>query len=311
MTPAFVVFARDKAPYVAETVRCILRQTYAPMDLVFSDQGSTDGTMEIMKREAQAYNGPNKVIFLECDRTERRGMHGLVDHLNWIHSRLDNEFWLISSADDLCSPRRAERTMQVLDGLDRKPLWFGTTMCFGNSSDEDAPIDGATAWPQVSKWVTPGEHLEYRVGGGATNAWSPELIEAVGGRIPDHCLLDMYLPFEAALRDRFYFLREELGIYIRRNDPNNTGLETRMKHAKDETELEQLFELAGYQLTQNAVMICRAAEDWHRARPDDEAASAAVSDSYTYLMHSAAQWAAKRTKLVRMNAAPAALPGRF
>ena len=76
--PAFVMFVRDKAPWVAQCVRSVLAQTYSPMTLVFSDQGSSDGTKEAIEKEVRSYNGPNEIVLLSCPETTNKGMPGLI-----------------------------------------------------------------------------------------------------------------------------------------------------------------------------------------------------------------------------------------
>ena len=268
--PAFVMFARDKAPWVAQCVRSVLAQTYSPMTFVFSDQGSTDGTKEAIEAEVRSYNGPNKVVLLSCPETEDKGMPGLIAHINWLHSQLDYDFWITIAADDIALPDRAKRTIETLRELDRQPLFFATAQIFANESDlvgdevqpgECLGDDGevlwgveASAWPKESKWIEPIEHIDTMVGGSSTNAWKPELVESLYP-LPPFSLVDVYVPFCAALVDSFYYLKEDHHIYVRRPDPNNTGIEGRVRLAANETERMRYRELAHFGLLSNALLM--------------------------------------------------------
>ena len=108
MKYAFVVFVRNKAPWIAECVRSVLAQSYTPLELVFSDQGSEDDTLAIIKKTVNGYNGPNKVRVLQCPDTEPRGMRGLMAHINWLYETLDADFWITLSGDDVSYPNRAK-----------------------------------------------------------------------------------------------------------------------------------------------------------------------------------------------------------
>jgi len=50
-------------PYIREQVQSILWQDYPDFRLLIHDDGSTDGTVEEIKRAAERY--PEKVVFIE------------------------------------------------------------------------------------------------------------------------------------------------------------------------------------------------------------------------------------------------------
>ena len=151
MRPAYVVFARDKEKWVGECVKAILAQTYSPMDIFFSDQGSTDNTLAVIKDVVNGYNGPNSVYVLECPDTEPKGMAGLIAHFNWLHKTIDNEFFITCAADDIDMPERAQVTMDAIEKLDKMPLYVGVGQHF---ADHDLMSHSVNAWPKRSCWVT-------------------------------------------------------------------------------------------------------------------------------------------------------------
>lgn len=310
--PAFVLIARDKAPWVAECVRSVLAQTYTegPLTYVFSDQGSTDGTREIIEREVQAYNGPHEVKLLSCPDTEFKGMAGLIRHLNWLHSQLDHDLWIQISADDIAGPERVQRTMETIRELDRAPLFFGTAQRF--ASEKDLRTDETfrhTGWPLESKWVDPIEHLAKQVGGSSTNAWNPALLEAMHP-LPEFALVDIYLPFCAAMIDSFYFLAEVHHTYVERPDPRNTGLEGRARLAANEPERLRWKELCHFQLLSNDFLMLNRVFDMQ----DDEtlrdlpAVKAAEEHLRSVIFSQALTWSQTRADLTLNRIPPLGLP---
>ncbi len=257
MKVAFIVFVRDKERHIASCVRSILAQTYSPMQLVFSDQGSEDNTLGVIKEIVKTYNGPNEVLVLECPDTEPKGMAGLMAHVNWLHSRLDADYWITIAGDDIAYKNRAKRTVEVIGELERKPLFFGTAQEF---MDPDLTFHGVTAHPSETKWIDPIECIKDRVGGSCSGSWNPELLESFGP-LPSMALIDVYLPFCAALMDKFFFLHEVHHCYIWRLDPNNTGLQGLQKQSKDETERAQFNELIQYQLAANLSLMTRVTQE--------------------------------------------------
>lgn len=243
----------------------MLNQSYSPMTLVFSDQGSTDGTAETIENEVKQYGGPNKTVLLKCPVTRNKGMIGLIDHVNWLHKTLLEmgfDYILQMSADDIAGEHRCKRTMEVLAELDaegRRPLFFGTAQIFAEEKDipqlaEDGPQRRVSRWPEQSQWITPIEHLENRVGGSSSNAWDPQLIDAIHP-LPPFALVDVFLPFVAALMDSFYFLREFHHVYVDRPDPANTGLEGRRRMAQNEMERMRWKELIHFGLLSNNLLM--------------------------------------------------------
>src|SRR2546430_17373747 len=73
----FVVAAFEQEDYVAEAVEAAFRQTYSPLEIILSDDCSSDQTFEVMQRLAREYKGPHKVVL---NRNERN--LGLVGHVN-------------------------------------------------------------------------------------------------------------------------------------------------------------------------------------------------------------------------------------
>ncbi len=104
--------ARDAAATVGGAVRTILRQTLRDLRLVVVDDGSTDGTAEILARLAErdrrleVVRGPGEGIALALQR-------GL--------SRCDAEVVARMDADDLAHPRRLELQLAAL--ASQRALW--------------------------------------------------------------------------------------------------------------------------------------------------------------------------------------------
>ncbi len=255
MIPAYVVFARDKEEHVPACVNSILAQDYSPMNIYFSDQGSTDNTRAAIEHTVNGYNGPNKVRILDCPVTEAKGMAGLISHINWLHDHLDEEFWITCAADDIDRPGRARRTMETLRDLDKVPLFFGTQQSFMDAQMRDT---GITAVPRESRYITVQENISDKVGGSCSGAWSAELWQKYGPW-PAQALTDIYFPHCAALDNSFYYLNENLHAYVNRGDPHNTGLGQLREMAHDEAESDQILELTLFQLGANIHLCLQAA----------------------------------------------------
>lgn len=88
VTPAY-----QQAGYIRRCVESVLAQTYARWELVVVDDGSTDGTPDVV----EAYGDPR----IRCIRLPHRGLGALADTYNAALSRSSGELVAILEGDDL------------------------------------------------------------------------------------------------------------------------------------------------------------------------------------------------------------------
>lgn len=241
----------NKAFFVEHTVRSVLNQTYEGFEIILSDQGSTDNSLNILQRLADGYSGPNTVRVVQCPYAEVKGLAGFNVHLNWLTTQTDADLFVIVSADDLCHPDRVKRTVEVYN--EYRPSLIGTRMQFLNP---DMSYEGTTVFAYDidpsgkqtgSRFVTAKEHITRLVGGSSSMAWDREFYEKVGG-LDGHTICDVYLPFLACLDRGFYFINEDLFAYIRHPKQDNAGLGGQMLAAETDDDKLLLNELSNYQV---------------------------------------------------------------
>lgn len=239
-------------------VRSVLEQTYSPMEIVLSDQGSVDGTFEIISKLANEYTGPNTVRVLQCPLTENRGMAGLNDHLNWIHTQIDSDIIIMCSADDLNHPERAKYTVEAFK--EHNPSYVGTCVQY---MEADCVWKGEqTAYWKDGKpvegdcFVDPVHNLNMLVGSSASSAWARDLWDKYAplNGIESQ---DVLLPIFATLERGLYYVAKPLHAYIRHADVNNTGLEGVLRAAQTMEDKHAGVELVNFHVTSNYFAILR------------------------------------------------------
>lgn len=231
MKVAYVIFARDKAhnaEHVERCVRAAFVQTYGPLEIVLSDQGSIDGTRELLHRLAGEYEGPHTVRLLDCPNTGPKGMAGLNAHLAWLHAELDAEILVPAAADDDARP---DRTAKLVEAFKRTGAdMVGAAMHFKNPG---APGPHSRSAYAQEGWVSVQACVEQKVGGSAAPAWRRDLWARLGP-INEICGVDVWMPPLACVLGGFYYLNEPLYTYYHHADGGNTGLEGALLAAKDE-----------------------------------------------------------------------------
>ena len=60
------LFAYNQEDYVDEAIMAAFAQTYQPLEIILSDDYSSDRTFEVMQEMAREYQGPHEV-FVQCN----------------------------------------------------------------------------------------------------------------------------------------------------------------------------------------------------------------------------------------------------
>lgn len=106
----FALFAYNQEDYIREAVEAALAQTYVPLEIILSDDCSTDRTFEIMQELAAAYDGPHRVI---AARTESN--LGVLRHVLQRGREAQGTIVVLAAGDDISDPRRVERHFALYD----------------------------------------------------------------------------------------------------------------------------------------------------------------------------------------------------
>jgi GT2 family glycosyltransferase len=110
MTPvpavSVILPVHNGMPYVEESAQSILAQTFGDFELVIGDDGSNDGTNDVVRRIA-ARDGRVRVV-----RRERPS--GLAASANWVVSETRAELVAVAHADDRAYPERLARQVAIL-----------------------------------------------------------------------------------------------------------------------------------------------------------------------------------------------------
>ena len=150
------------------------------------------------------------------------------------------------------------------------------------------------------------ERVGALIGGSSSGAWSPKLLEDFGP-MPDTALVDIYMPFCAALMDGFYFLHEHLHSYVARRDPANTGLQGRSANAKSHNEQERIRELVQCELVGNLYLMGRVVQGMYDHRPD-ERLDELLRFMYATILTQGSGWFDARMDLIRKGVRPGRMP---
>lgn len=102
----FAVFGYNQERYIREAVEGAFDQNYTPLEIILSDDCSTDRTFELMEEMARAYRGPHQVKV----RKQSENI-GTLDHVLSVARIAAGEYIAVAAGDDLSKPTRVEVTI--------------------------------------------------------------------------------------------------------------------------------------------------------------------------------------------------------
>ena len=103
----FALFAYNQDKYIREAVEGAFTQTYEPLEIILSDDCSTDRTFEIMKEMASDYKGTKKIVI----RQTHSNM-GTFLHVADVASIAAGELIVVAHGDDIS---KKERTKEIVN----------------------------------------------------------------------------------------------------------------------------------------------------------------------------------------------------
>lgn len=98
----FGLIAYNQEAYVRQAIEAAFAQQFSPLEIILSDDCSSDGTFAIMEQMAADYDGPHIVIA----RREPTNV-GLVRHMIHVSRAGSGELLVIAAGDDVSHPDRS------------------------------------------------------------------------------------------------------------------------------------------------------------------------------------------------------------
>jgi len=186
----FALLAYNQEDYIREAIEGAFSQTYSPLEIILSDDCSSDRTFGIMQEMANKYDGVHRII-LNCNSNNL----GLGDHVNRIMD-LSNGEWIVGAAgDDISYPHRTSETIEcAMLNPDAHSIYGDLDYI------RDDPSNQTKYHPDIS---THALSAMIRMGGakvaGPTHAWRRDTFELFGP-LPGYVVSeDRAIPFRSAL----------------------------------------------------------------------------------------------------------------
>jgi len=211
---------------VQKAIDSAFAQTYSPLEIIISDDASSDSTYSIIKHAAQSYKGPHRIIF----RRNQKNV-GISAHFSIAANISSGELLFVCAGDDFSHPKRCERVVRHWLAHNRQPDLIATDLIDLDEHDHQlgvlnhTPLDDINLadWLRSQPWLV-----------GASHTWTRRLFETFGPLEQGSNSEDQIMLFRALLLGGATTLREPLVSWRR------GGLSRKRRHPTLKAMLEHL-----------------------------------------------------------------------
>ncbi|SAL50024.1 Putative glycosyltransferase EpsE [Caballeronia terrestris] len=193
---------------VADAIRGALSQTWTPLEVLISDDASTDDTFAIAEKCVSGYDGPHTVRLFRNETNL-----GISAHLSALAARASGQLLFVAAGDDISMPQRCERVMNA---------WIESGKRYGLIATDLQDLDAAgnvhdiltvtdlSGYQGFDDWSRSRPHVV-----GAAHAWARRLFTEFGPMEPGIYGEDQIMVFRAIMSGGAFTLREPLVQYRR------------------------------------------------------------------------------------------------
>jgi len=223
-----LLMAYNQQASVRAAIEGALAQTYQPLEIVVSDDASTDGTFEAMQQAVADYRGPHTV------RLNRNPANlGIGAHISRLVALSHGEMLFVAAGDDVSMPQRCAYVMQAWLAQDRRPDLIAAAMI---DIDADGRQHGTIRPSDLSTYRSAADWLArppYVIG--AAQAWTRRLFDRYGPLPPGVVGEDLIMVFRAIGAGGALTLDEPLVLYRR------GGVSRRVRNLRAEDVVRRLL----------------------------------------------------------------------
>ncbi len=185
-----ILLGYNQEQTIASAIASVLAQRCEPIEIVLSDDASSDGTFALMEAAAERYRGPHSV------RARRNAANlGIGRHYNELLQATRAPFLVTAAGDDLSTPDRVARLLQAWDGSGGRADLIASHLV---DLDHDGRLHGVirvddlAAYRGVDDWV---RRRPYIVGAG--HAFTRRMMERFGPLAAPIAYEDQVMVFRA------------------------------------------------------------------------------------------------------------------
>ncbi|MHB1951024.1 MAG: glycosyltransferase family 2 protein [Acidiferrobacteraceae bacterium] len=205
---SILLVAYNQEQFIADAVQGALNQTYEPLEIIISDDASSDGTFLAIENALLHYSGPHRVVI------RRNTVNlGISAHLSLLAELAHGELLFVAAGDDISLPTRCDLVVRCWIAHGRVPDLIASDLMdmdrLGNVHGRITPTDlaiyqGIEDWVAQRPWVV-----------GASHVWTRRLFDRFGPMMSGVMAEDLVMTLRAIFSGGAISLRDALVNYRR------------------------------------------------------------------------------------------------
>lgn len=222
----FAVLNYNGAEWIRDAAESAFAQDYPNLEILFSDDCSTDGSYEMLQEIVAAYRGPRQVKLIQTRRNSY-----ISGNLNRIAEAATGELIVKADGDDISVPHRSSALVKAwLDRGRKAGLLHSATIRFWATGHEALYVNDCLADLESVERSAATKARAI----GATEAFVPEIFEHFGPLRERMVHEDGVLPFRSLLLDKPVLYVEEPLVRYRQGSGASTmyGARHPLPHAR-------------------------------------------------------------------------------
>jgi glycosyltransferase involved in cell wall biosynthesis len=209
----FALFAFNQEKYIREAVEGAFSQTYEPLEIILSDDCSSDCTFNIMREIVATYSGKHNVILSSNEINL-----GLIEHVNKVLNVSKGDLVVLAAGDDVSVPERVSKIVKY---------WNSTKFSLIHSDVYKMHVNGDLIGVEKPPMVINNYSLQELALSlslyiGASGAIEKKIIEKYGRIKYSRSYEDLVYGYRAILENSIGYISEPLVFYRK-----NTGIISR------------------------------------------------------------------------------------
>jgi glycosyltransferase involved in cell wall biosynthesis len=205
----FALCAYNQERFIREAIEGAFAQTYEPLEIILSDDCSSDRTFEVMQEMAAAYSGAARI------KLNRNASNwGIAKHVNRLVELSTGRLIVPAAGDDVSLPQRVEKLYKAwrLGGGEVKYMHSSAKIIHVNSELTGEVYAGTLRDTDTIEDILLAKHgALYPLG--ATQAWDRQIFETFGPLFPNVHFEDTITSARGAAIGQTKFIDEPLVLY--------------------------------------------------------------------------------------------------
>ena len=212
---SFCLFTYNQERFIREAVEGAFSQTYSPLEIILSDDCSTDRTFEIIKEMSAIYHGPHRIVLNRNPKNLGNG-----SHVNRVMEIAQGVLVVAAAGDDISCPQRTQALYDEWLKQNKRPTLIHSDYKVINEKglliEESTPrcsfAGCRSAGIQDIKEFVQGKHPASGIIG-ATQAWSCKILRKMGPLRRDVFFEDKIFCFRSLITGEFAYVPQKLVCY--------------------------------------------------------------------------------------------------